>query len=187
MFFHNEFLWLPLRAPPQKSAQSVKSVLVRASHLAWLFSVCRFFFPIQDKSDSSDAGKESSSDAGPDGQDGSSSSSSKTKESTAGYEEKVVRKYSVTRFTSLISSLSFANLITLASCDSSKQIGPTDLSTCWSKRSCSLISSNQPHRRPPPLPWRWSPDALASRRTRSRTCSLPESEYISQQNAFTTF
>lgn len=45
---------------------------------------------LQEKSDSSDGGKESSSEAGPDGQDGSSSSSSKTKESSAGYEEKVV-------------------------------------------------------------------------------------------------
>ncbi|XP_069545380.1 SWI/SNF-related matrix-associated actin-dependent regulator of chromatin subfamily A member 5 isoform X1 [Brachyistius frenatus] len=43
----------------------------------------------EEKSDSSDAGKESSSDAGPDGQDASPSSSSKTKESSAGYEEKV--------------------------------------------------------------------------------------------------
>lgn len=47
---------------------------------------------VQEKSDS-DAGKESSSDTGPDGQDASpsSSSSSKTKGSSAGYEEKVVR------------------------------------------------------------------------------------------------
>lgn len=95
----------------------------------------------------------------------------------------MVRKYSLTRFTFLISSLSYINVITLASCDYSKQIGPTDLSTCWSKQSCLLISSNQPHRRPPPLPWRWSLDALASRRMRSRTSSLLESEYISKQNA----
>lgn len=59
------------------------------SHQTRLFS--GYFFSAQEKSDSSDAGKESSSDAGPDGQDASSPSSSKTKESTPGYEEKVVR------------------------------------------------------------------------------------------------
>lgn len=46
---------------------------------------------LQEKSDSSDAGKESSSEGGADGQDASSSSSSKTKDSTPGYEEKVVK------------------------------------------------------------------------------------------------
>lgn len=45
-------------------------------------TVCFCFFSSQEKSDYSDAG--------PDGQDGSSPSSSKTKDSTPGYEEKVV-------------------------------------------------------------------------------------------------
>lgn len=49
---------------------------------------------LQEKSDSSDAGKESSSEGGADAQDASSSSSSKTKESTPGYEEKVVNRFS---------------------------------------------------------------------------------------------
>lgn len=53
---------------------------------------------LQEKSDSSDGGKESSSEAGADGQDGSSSSSSKTKESSAGYEEKVVSTLQATLF-----------------------------------------------------------------------------------------
>lgn len=56
------------------------------------------YYFLQEKSDSSDGGKESSSEAGPDGQDGSSSSSSKTKESSAGYEEKVVSTLQATLF-----------------------------------------------------------------------------------------
>lgn len=69
----------------------------------------------------------------------------------------------------------------------SKRTGPTDLSTCWSRQSCLLISFSQPHKRPPPLPWRWSLDDLASRRMRNRICCLLESEYPSPTYIFIQF